>query len=101
MSLNVRSAECAEVLRVLADETRLRVARLLLAGPRHAGQIQAALQIDQSLLSHHLRAMRNAGLVVSRRDGKAVLYRLSAELETRRTGQFLDLGCCRLSFDGE
>jgi DNA-binding transcriptional ArsR family regulator len=99
VSLNVAANRCAEVLRVLADETRLQVVRLLLAGPRHVGQMNAVVGIDQSLLSHHLRVMREAGLIVASRDGKAVRYQLSPALEARRKGSFIDLGCCRLSFD--
>jgi ArsR family transcriptional regulator, nickel/cobalt-responsive transcriptional repressor len=99
MSLDVAADHCADVLRVLADDTRLRVVRLLLSGPRHVGQLNEVLQIDQSLLSHHLRVMREAGLIVSQRDGKAVRYQLAPVLVARRKGQLIDLGCCRLSFD--
>jgi ArsR family transcriptional regulator, nickel/cobalt-responsive transcriptional repressor len=99
VSLNVAADRCAEVLRVLADDTRLHVVRLLLDGPRHVGQMNELIGIDQSLLSHHLRVMREAGLIVSSRDGKAVLYRLSPALEARRRGRLVDFGCCRLSFD--
>jgi ArsR family transcriptional regulator, nickel/cobalt-responsive transcriptional repressor len=99
VSLNVAADRCAEALRVLADETRLHVVRLLLDGPRHVGQMNESIGIDQSLLSHHLRVMREAGLIVSSRDGKAVLYRLSPALEARRRGRLVDFGCCRLSFD--
>ncbi len=99
MSLNVAASRCADVLRVLADDTRLQVVRLLLNGPRHVGQLNEVLQIDQSLLSHHLRVMREAGLIVSQRDGKAVRYQLAPVLQARRKGQLIDLGCCRLSFD--
>jgi ArsR family transcriptional regulator len=74
-------------LKVLADETRLAVVQELLEGPKHVGQINAVLKLDQSLLSHHLRTLREAGLVVAQRDGKAVLYRLSPGVESRRTGK--------------
>ncbi len=69
--------DCASRLRVLADRTRLEVMRLLIAGALHVGELNESLGIDQSLLSHHLRVLREAGLVVGERDGKAVLYRLA------------------------
>lgn len=87
------------MLRVLADETRLGVVRELFAGPCHVHELMALLDIDQSLLSHHLRTLRDCGLVESERDGKAVLYRLSPSVEPKRRGCGLDLGCCRISFD--
>ncbi len=89
---------CAVMLKALADDTRLAVVRRLFAGACHAGDLQKSLQIEQSLLSHHLKHLRDAGLVESQRDGKAVLYRLTPSVERRRRGEVIDLGCCQLSF---
>lgn len=91
---------CAARLKALADETRLAVVRHLMAGPCHVGEIQTALGIEQSLLSHHLRNLRDAGIVEATRDGKAVLYQLTPTLKRRRDG-IVDLGCCRITFDPE
>jgi len=87
---------CAAMLKVLADQTRLAVVEQLLDGPKHVGEINDTLGVEQSLLSHHLRVLRQAGLVEAERDGKQVLYRLSQE--TQRQGKALDLGCCLISF---
>jgi ArsR family transcriptional regulator len=89
---------CASRLKILADPTRLDVLRRLLAGPSHVGDLGAALGVEQSLLSHHLRVLRDAGFVEADRDGKAVLYRISADVRVRGH-EGLDLGCCSLSFE--
>jgi len=89
---------CARRLGLLADPTRLAVVGLLMGGPLNVGQINKHLGIDQSLLSHHLRVLRDGGLVNSQRDGKANVYRVSAEARVKRHGDVLDLGCCQLSF---
>lgn len=94
------ASSCAGRLKALADETRLAVVRYLMNGPSHVGGIQSALGIEQSLLSHHLRNLREAGIVEASRDGKAVLYQLSPTLERGRDG-IVDLGCCRISFSPE
>lgn len=94
-----KSLTCANMLKVLSDETRLHVVRLLMDKPQHVGQLNEVLKVEQSLLSHHLGLLRKAGLVIGERDGKAVLYRLSPEAELRRDGRILNLGCCKLSFD--
>ncbi len=91
---------CAQILRVLSDSTRLGVVRLLLDHPRRVGELNDMLRIDQSLLSHHLRVMRDAGLVVAERDGKAVRYRLASDLHARTSADSIDLGCCQLRFSG-
>jgi len=90
---------CADRLKVLADETRLTVMRLLLAGPKHVGEINEEIDIEQSLLSHHLRVLRDAGLVIAERDGKGVLYRLAPGVAGTKKGEAVDLGCCLLSFE--
>lgn len=98
-SLNVVSTGCAALLKVLADETRLGVVGCLLTGPKHVGEINASIDVEQSLLSHHLRVLRDAGIVESQRDGKAVTYRLSPKVEAARKDNAIDLGCCMLSFE--
>jgi ArsR family transcriptional regulator len=90
---------CVARLKVLADPTRLAVMGLLLQGARHVGEMNKLLGVDQSLLSHHLQALRRAGLVEGIRDGKAVRYQLAPGVENTRSGDAINLGCCLLSFD--
>ncbi len=93
-----RARACAGLLRVLADETRLRVVHELLAGPAFVHEMNARLGLEQSLLSHHLRVLREAGLVESSRIGKAVRYALNRRFRAGTEG--IELGCCRLVFGG-
>ncbi len=91
-------AACAHKLKTLADSTRLAVLQLLMDQPLHVGEMNAVLGLDQSLLSHHLKVLREEGLVVATRDGKAVLYHLATGVQPTKAGRALDLGCCLLSF---
>jgi ArsR family transcriptional regulator len=93
------SVSCATLLKALADETRLAVVRQLLERPRHVGELNEELQVEQSLLSHHLKVLREMGIVEAQRDGKAVLYRLAPHVESAARGKAIDLGCCRISFE--
>ena len=90
--------DCATKLAVLADATRLAVLEVLLAGPRNVKQINQSVGIAQNLLSHHLRVLREAGLVSARRVGKGVLYALAEGVGAGRSHQSLNLGCCKLTF---
>ena len=45
---------CVRKLKVLADTTRLAVLEILMEGPKHVGELNAVLGVEQSLLSHHL-----------------------------------------------
>lgn len=89
---------CVSKLKVLADETRLHVIRELMAGEHSVTQLNAALDIDQSLLSHHLSVLRTAGLVISRREGKAVHYRLAPDVGMDPDSKAINLGCCQINF---
>ena len=64
--------------KALADSTRLAVAAALLSGDELCVCDMAwVVGQAQNLASHHLRVLRAAGLVTSRRDGKLVMYRLT------------------------
>ena len=90
---------CASLLKVLADETRLAVVDRLLSGPKHVAEINETLGVERSLLSHHLKVLRDARIVTAQRDGKQVLYSLALDVKGTRPGRAIDLGCCSISFN--
>lgn len=67
------------LLSALADEKRLRIVEILRGGERCVCQIQPALDVSQPLLSHHLRVLREAGVVRDRREGRWIHYALVPE----------------------
>lgn len=69
----------AQLCKALGDETRLRVIELLRGGELCVCDIQAGIGISQSLLSFHLRVLRDAELVTDRRAGRWAFYSLSSE----------------------
>jgi ArsR family transcriptional regulator len=66
--------------RALSDENRLRIIDLLRGGERCVCELTDALGAGQSLLSFHLKTLKDAGLVTDRRDGRWAYYRLNAEV---------------------
>ena len=93
------SVSCASLLKVLADETRLAVVRQLMQAPHLVGELNDAIDVEQSLLSHHLRVLRDANIVTAERVGKAVRYALAPHVAAARSKKGLDLGCCKLVFE--
>lgn len=89
---------CASILKVLADDTRLAVVEKLLDGPVTVTEINESLGVESTLLSHHLKALREANLVTRTRQGRYALYALAPSLLVRRKGRSIDLGCCTISF---
>ena len=63
----------------VAEETRFRIVRLLADGERCVCELQAELEAAQSRLSFHLKKLKDAGVVSSRRDGRWVHYSLVPE----------------------
>jgi DNA-binding transcriptional ArsR family regulator len=66
----------AQLFRVLGHPVRIRILELLSEGERTVGDLQAELQIDSSGTSQHLAALRQQGVLESRRAGASVYYRL-------------------------
>jgi ArsR family transcriptional regulator len=75
-------AGLAQYLRLLGDDTRLRIFSLLTKAELCVCEIEDILGLSQSLVSNHLAALRRAGLVESRRDeedARWVFYRADRE----------------------
>lgn len=66
-----------ELFKAVADQTRLRILGLLVDGEVCVCDIQAALGVSQPKTSRHLAYLRRMGLVVDRREGLWVFYRLA------------------------
>jgi DNA-binding transcriptional ArsR family regulator len=65
-----------QVMRALADPTRRAVLeRIIEAGEITAGTLVQHADVSQPAVSQHLRALREAGLVFERRDGRHINYR--------------------------
>ena len=70
-------AIAAARFRALGDETRLRLLEELSAGECPVAALMERMGLGQSLISHHLRSLRVAGLVRDRRDGRWVYYSIA------------------------
>lgn len=66
----------ASYFKGLADENRLRILNLLFHGELCGCDIQHVIGASQSMVSRHLSYLKNAGLVLDRRVGYRVYYRL-------------------------
>lgn len=69
--------DLTELFRVFGDSTRIRILYVLFASEMCVCDIAALLGLSQSAISHQLRALKNARLVKSRREGKTVFYSLA------------------------
>jgi ArsR family transcriptional regulator len=71
---NSACEEQAKFVSVLVGLQRIKIIRLLRGGELCVCEIERSLGIPQNLVSHHLRVLREAGLVSAQREGQFVHY---------------------------
>jgi DNA-binding transcriptional ArsR family regulator len=87
------------MLRLLADPERLLIIQLLRDGPQNVSEIAARTKQKLANVSHHLKTLREGGIVESQREGKFIRYSLIAGAYVEAPSgkvDHLDIGCCRL-----
>lgn len=69
--------ELADLFKVFADTTRIKILYALMEQERSVNDIAGIISATQSAVSHQLRQLKQAHLVKFRRDGKSVIYSLA------------------------
>ena len=69
-----------EAFKALADPTRRHILELLRTKDLTAGEIAEHFDMTKPSLSHHLSALKNAGLVEAERDGQNIIYSLNTSV---------------------
>ena len=67
----------SRIFKALADDTRLRILKLLEIREMCVCEVMVALDLTQPTASHHLGLLENAGLVKARKEGKWVFYHVA------------------------
>ena len=81
--------DTVEFAKALADETRQKIMALCCCEWVSVNHIVDKLDVAQPTVSHHLKILKNAGLVKSERKGKQVMY----TIDQQRLAQ----GCCQVA----
>ncbi len=97
MPLPKAFAATAELMKLLSDNTRLRLFWILCHCEECPLNLSAMLNMSSPALAHHLKLLKAAALIQSRREGKEVYYRAAdtpqAEALHRTIEQIADLAC--------
>ncbi len=80
----------ADLLKQLSDTTRIRIFWLLCHCEECVLNISAMLEMSSPAVSHHLRPLKNSGLIVCRREGKEVYYRAADTSQSRLLHQIIE-----------
>ena len=87
----------ADIFRQLGDASRIRIFWLLCHCEECVVNIAAMLNMSSPAVSHHLRTLRDSGLLMTRRDGKEVYYHAADTAQARllheMIEQVMDVAC--------
>ena len=68
--------ELADLFKMFSDSTRIKILYDLFDGEKNVTEICEDIEMNQSAVSHQLKALKTSKLIKSRRDGKAIYYSL-------------------------
>ena len=68
------AAHVAELFRAFSDTSRVRILSALTTREMNVSALAEVAQVSESAVSHHMRSLRQMGLVQARRNGKEVYY---------------------------
>ncbi len=71
--------DVSNLFKILGDTTRVKILFVLEQGPLCVGDIASCTDMTKYAVSHHLRLLRQAKLVKTRRSGKTIFYALDDE----------------------
>ncbi|HEY9061386.1 MAG TPA: autorepressor SdpR family transcription factor [Pseudobacteroides sp.] len=80
-----------ETFKALSDATRREIMNMLKQGRMTAGDIAARFSMTQPTVSHHLSVLKDAGLIIDRKEGKFIYYELNSSVIEDILGWFLNL----------
>jgi DNA-binding transcriptional ArsR family regulator len=73
------AAHVAELFSAFGDTSRVRILSVLCYNEMNVRSLAQFVGISESAVSHHMRGLRQMHLVISRREGKEVFYRIEDE----------------------
>src|SRR2546423_13586660 len=79
-----------DAFRALADPTRRQILRLLRDGPKTSGEIAERFPSAWPTISRHLGALRDAGLILSERNGQQIVYELNTTVVEEVVSHIMD-----------
>ncbi len=75
-ALEPKIREASELMGMLSQPARLRILCILLEGEQSVLALADLVDLSQPAMSHHLKKLRSADLVQTRRDGQTIYYSL-------------------------
>ncbi len=88
---------CSKILKTISDPSRFIILLLLLEKAYYVMDLKKKLKIEATLLSHHLMVLRKEGILISKREGKHVLYTLAPDVKLKGAKKGFCFKCMNIS----
>lgn len=75
--MNTSEKRIATIFKAFCDENRIRVLKLLVSGEKCACDLLDEIKVTQPTLSHHMKILCDAEIVIPRKEGKWTYYSLN------------------------
>ncbi len=80
----------------IGEKNRLRILRFLMDEPKNVSEIQKFTGLEKTLLSKHLKQLRSVGLVLTKKVGRNLIYKIAPEHISTSQKYSLTLDCCEI-----
>lgn len=77
--MELTDKQIAIIFKALCDENRIKIIRTLQHGEKCACHLLEEINVTQPTLSHHMKVLCDSGIVVGRKEGKWMHYRISPD----------------------
>jgi len=91
--LQASARKATALLKAMANERRLTILCHLAGGEKSVGTLEAVMDLSQSALSQHLARLRADRIVLTRREGQTIYYRLAGNEATAIMATLHSLYC--------
>ena len=81
----------AAIFKAFCDENRIRIIKLLRSGEKCACKLLEEINVTQPTLSHHMKILCDAGIIVGRKEGKWTHYSISKNGSKKALGLLAEL----------
>ncbi len=82
------------ICKALSDQNRLKITKLLTRGEMCACELLEEFNISQPTLSHHMKVLSDAQLVMYRKEGKNTYYRINCDTYSGFREYINQISCC-------
>jgi len=80
-----------DFLKAIADDNRFKIITFLQGGEKCVCEIWKELDLPQNLISHHLKILKDNKVLLDRRDGQKIFYKLNKNIMNLQISQLMKL----------